>query len=111
MRQVASKLRLDLAQYRELVIFTQLGTELDKTTRAQLARGERMVEILKQSQYEPLSIAKQVMIIFAGTRGHLDDIEIGYIRKFEHELYDHVEKDYPQVLLDIDKKKNWMMIS
>ncbi|MDP3789720.1 MAG: F0F1 ATP synthase subunit alpha [Candidatus Omnitrophota bacterium] len=105
MRQVASKLRLDLAQYRELVIFTQLGTELDKTTRAQLARGERMVEILKQPQYEPLSIAKQVIIIFAGTRGHLDDIDTIHIRKFEHELYDYMEKNMKQVLLDMESKK------
>ena len=69
MRQVAGRLRLDMAQYRELQAFTQFGSDLDKATQARLARGERMVEVLKQAQYQPMDVAEQVMIIFAGTNG------------------------------------------
>jgi len=97
MRQVASRLRLDLAQYRELVAFTQFGTELDKTTQAQLARGERMVEVLKQEQYNPLSVAKQVMIIYCGTRGFLDDIAVDSIKKFEAGFYKFMDAAYPEI--------------
>lgn len=106
MRQVASKLRLDLAQYRELVTFTQFGTDLDKTTRAQLTRGERMVEILKQVQYEPLETARQIIIIYAGTNGHLDDLPVGAVRKFEAHLYKFIEKNYPGILAEIDLKND-----
>ncbi len=106
MRQVASKLRLDLAQYRELVTFTQFGTDLDKTTRAQLTRGERMVEVLKQMQYEPLETAKQVIIIYAGTNGYLDDLPIGAIGKFEHQLYKFIEKKYPEIQKEIESKND-----
>ena len=105
MKQVAGRLRLDLAQYRELVAFTQFGSELDKTTQAQLTRGERMIEILKQGQYEPLSMAKQVMIIYAGTSGHLDDLPVGYIRKFEAGFYKYIEKLHPDLELKIESKK------
>jgi F-type H+-transporting ATPase subunit alpha len=97
MRQVASRLRLDLAQYRELVAFTQFGTELDKTTQAQLARGERMVEVLKQEQYRPLSVAKQVMIIYCGTRGFLDDVAVGSIKRFEAGFYKFMDASYPEI--------------
>ncbi|MDD5561808.1 MAG: F0F1 ATP synthase subunit alpha [Candidatus Omnitrophica bacterium] len=102
MRQVASKLRLDLAQYRELVTFTQFGTDLDKTTRAQLTRGERMVEVLKQVQYEPLETAKQVIIIYAGTNGYLDDLPAGAVKKFEAWLYKFIERKYPQLKEEIE---------
>jgi len=105
MRQVASKLRLDLAQYRELVTFTQFGTELDKTTQSQLTRGERMVEILKQPQYEPLSIAKQVMIIFAGINGFLDDLKVFQVKKFAIGLYGYIDKKYPEIEKEIEDKK------
>ncbi len=105
MKQVAGRLRLDLAQYRELVAFTQFGSELDKSTQAQLTRGERMIEILKQGQYEPLSMAKQVMIIYAGTNGHLDDIPIASIRKFEAGFYKYIEKLHPDLELKIESKK------
>jgi len=104
MRQVASKLRLDLAQYRELVTFTQFGTELDKTTQSQLIRGERMVEILKQPQFEPLSIPRQVMIIFCGSNGYLDDLKISSVKKFERELNTFIDKNYPLVLGEIETK-------
>jgi len=105
MKQVAGRLRLDLAQYRELVAFTQFGSELDKTTQAQLTRGERMVEILKQGQYEPLPIAKQVMIIYAGTKGYLDDLPVNSIRKFESEFYKYMESLHPDIELQIQTKK------
>jgi F-type H+-transporting ATPase subunit alpha len=101
MRQVAGRLRLDLAQYRELVTFTQFGTDLDKTTQAQLARGERMVEIMKQPQYDPLSAAKQVMIIYCGVNGHLDDLAVTSIRRFETEFYKYVDIHYPDIEHDI----------
>ena len=105
MRQVASKLRLDLAQYRELVTFTQFGTELDKTTRAQLARGERIVEILKQAQYEPLTIARQVIEIFTGINGYLDDLKVSSIKEFEIELYKYIQEKYPEIELKIEEAK------
>ena len=76
MRQVAGTLRLDLAQYRELAAFAQFGSDLDKSTQAQLTRGARLVEILKQPQYEPLAVERQVAIIFAGTNGYLDDVAL-----------------------------------
>ena len=101
MRVVASKLRLDLAQYRELVTFTQFGTDLDKTTRAQLTRGERMVEILKQVQFEPLDISKQVISIYTGIKGYLDDLPINVIKKFETELLKFAQKNYPAVYEEI----------
>ena len=97
MKQVAGRLRIDLAQYRELLTFTQFGTELDKSTQAQLTRGARMVEILKQPQYSPLPMAKQVMIIYAGTSGHLDDLPVASILKFETDFYAYMDKEYPQI--------------
>ena len=104
MKQVAGRLRLDLAQYRELVAFTQFGSELDKITQAQLTRGERMVEILKQGQYAPLPVAKQVLIIYAGTNGFLDDLPVSLVRKFEIEFYKYMEKLHPDIELKIEKK-------
>ncbi len=105
MRQVASKLRLDLAQYRELVTFSQFGAEIEKTTQAQLTRGEKMVEILKQDQYSPLTLAKQVMIIYAGIHGVLDDTPVSLIKKFEEEFYRYMGKDYPGIEREIESKK------
>jgi len=105
MRQVASKLRIDLAQYRELVTFTQFGTELDKATQAQLSRGERMIEILKQIQYAPLSVAKQVIIIFAGTNGYLDGVKITCVKRFEAELFAFLGKGYLHFEEELEAKK------
>lgn len=105
MQQVAGKLRLDLAQYRELLTFTQFGAEVDKTTQAQLLRGEKMVEILKQEQYVPLPAARQIMIIYAGTKGYLDDLPVSAIHKFETEFYKYVEKNYPDLEHEINEKK------
>lgn len=97
MRKVAGRLRLDLAQYRELAAFTQFGTELDEATKAQLTRGERTVEILKQGQYVPMPVEKQVMIIYVATHGYLDDLPLDSIKEFEEEFYPFMEKEYPDV--------------
>lgn len=105
MRQVAGSLRLDLAQYRALAAFAQFGSELDKASAAQLMRGSRMVEILKQGQYSPLPVEKQVLIIYAGTNGFLDDLPIEQCRPFEVALYRFVENAHPGILDGIRGKK------
>jgi F-type H+-transporting ATPase subunit alpha len=105
MRQVAGSLRLDLAQYRALAAFAQLGSDLDKASMAQLTRGSRMVEILKQGQYAPVPVEKQVLIIYAGTTGVLDDLPLDQIRAFEEELYRFVENAHPALLTTIKEKK------
>jgi F-type H+/Na+-transporting ATPase subunit alpha len=105
MRQVAGKLRLDLAQYRELAAFAQFGSDLDRATQQQLARGQRMVEILKQGQYAPVAVDRQVAIIFAGTQGLLDDIPVEHIRAFEEFLPPFLERKHPQIMPDIANKK------
>src|SRR5947208_2222488 len=105
MRQVAGTLRLDLAQYRELAAFAQFGSDLDKATQAQLTRGARLVEILKQPQYAPLPVERQVALIYAGTNGYLDTIALGDIRAFETELYKFIESRHSQVFKDIATKK------
>ncbi|MFH0855404.1 MAG: F0F1 ATP synthase subunit alpha [Candidatus Omnitrophota bacterium] len=105
MRQVAAKLRLDLAQYRELVTFTQFGTELDKSTQAQLVRGERVVEILKQDQYNPLPVSKQVMVIYCATRGFLDELPVKLIKKFEGQLLGYIDSRHSEVLSEIESRK------
>jgi F-type H+-transporting ATPase subunit alpha len=105
MRQVAGKLRLDLAQFRELAAFAQFGSDLDRATQMQLARGQRMVEILKQGQYTPLAVEKQVAIIFAGTQGLLDDLPVDAIREFETFFYGALERKQPQIFTEIRDKK------
>ena len=104
-RQVAGSLRLELAQYRELAAFAQFGSELDKATQAQLARGERLTEILKQGQYQPLPVEKQVINIFSGTKGFLDDIPVSEIRHFEAEMYTFFDRYKPGVLKEIREQK------
>jgi F-type H+-transporting ATPase subunit alpha len=106
MRQIAGKLRLDLAQYRELAAFAQFGSDLDKATQQQIARGQRMVEILKQRQYEPLPVEKQIAIIFAGTQGLLDDVPVEAVPAFEEHLYPFLERRHPQLLGEIASKKD-----
>ncbi|WP_024787106.1 MULTISPECIES: F0F1 ATP synthase subunit alpha [unclassified Lebetimonas] len=105
MKQVAGTLRLDLAQYRELEAFAQFASDLDEASRKQLERGQRLVEILKQPANQPLPVEKQVVIIYAGTKGYLDDISVRSIRKFEDELYPFVEAKYPQIFENIRSKK------
>src|SRR5687767_7816758 len=104
MRQVAGTLRLDLAQYRELAAFAQFGSDLDQATQRQLTRGRRLVEILKQPQYQPLPVEKQVAIIYAGTNGYLDKYPVNRLRDYEQQLYDFIEKKHPAVLKDIVSK-------
>src|ERR1700716_1710619 len=105
MKQVAGSLRLDLAQYRELAAFAQFGSDLDKATQAQLARGQRLTEILKQPQYVPMDVEKQVLIIWAATNGFTDDVAIEDIRKFESELLSFMENSHPGVLQELREKK------
>jgi F-type H+-transporting ATPase subunit alpha len=105
MRSVAGSLRLELAQYRELAAFAQFGSDLDKSSQQQLNRGRRLVEILKQGQYQPLPFEKQVLIVFSGTNGFLDDIPVEDVRRFELELYRFVENGHPGILQNIREKK------
>jgi F-type H+-transporting ATPase subunit alpha len=105
MKQVAGQLRLDLAQYRELVTFAQFGTELDKASQAQLDRGERLTEVLKQEQYKPLPVEKQILVIYAGNRGFLDDFTIDRIENYERELFAYFEREHPELLNELAEKK------
>ena len=105
MKQVAGKLRLDLAQYRNLATFAQFGTELDRTSQAQLDRGERMTEVLKQGQYAPLAVEKQVLIIYAGNRGFLDEFPVARLKDYEKRLTEHIEKNHPNLLTRIRERK------
>ena len=105
MRQVAGTLKLELAQYRELAAFAQFGSDLDKATQQQLNRGKRLVELLKQNQFSPLSFSKQILIIFAGTSGALDDMPVEQVRDFEKDLYKYVETANPGLLNTIMEKK------
>ncbi len=105
MKQVAGTLRLDLAQYRELAAFAQFGSDLDKATQQQLRRGERLVEILKQPQYQPLTMEKQVLILYAGTRGLLDELPVNVLQEFERELYGFVENKYPNIMSELKEKE------
>jgi F-type H+-transporting ATPase subunit alpha len=105
MKQVAGSLRLDLAQYREMAAFAQFGSDLDKATQAQLARGSRLVEILKQGQYRPLPVEKQILIIFAGTNGYLEMYPENVLQRYEEGLYNLVEKEQPEILREIREKK------
>jgi len=105
MRQVAGSLKLELAQYRELAAFAQFGSDLDKATQAQLNRGQRLVEILKQPQFQPLNFGRQIAIIFAGTNGYIDDLPIDQVRDFETELYKYLDAINPKLEKSIEEKK------
>ena len=105
MRQVAGSMKLELAQYRELAAFAQFGSDLDKATQNQLNRGQRLVEVLKQKQFSPLPFSKQILIIFAGTNGFLDDLPVDQVRDFEAELYEYVDATNPGLLRTIMEKK------
>jgi F-type H+-transporting ATPase subunit alpha len=105
MKQVAGTLRLELAQYREMAAFAQFGSDLDQATQRQLSRGSRLVELLKQGQYEPLAIEKQVLIIFAGTNGFVDELPVTALKKYEQELYSFVESRHPDIFADLLKKR------
>src|SRR5262249_7072072 len=106
MKQVAGTLRLDLAQFRELQAFAQFGSDLDKATQAQLARGQRLTEILKQPQYQPMEVEKQVLAIWAATNGYVDDVAVEDVRRLESELLRFVENSHPGVLESIREKRS-----
>ena len=106
MKKVAGRLRLDLAQYRELAAFTQFGSELDKATQQQLTRGERMVEILKQDQYQPMPLANQVASIYIGGQGHLDALPRAEVKRFEDAFHQFLDQQYPDVLHEIERTKD-----
>jgi F-type H+-transporting ATPase subunit alpha len=106
MKKVAGPLRLELAQYRELAAFAQFGSDLDKATQARLTRGQRLVEILKQGQYEPMPVEKQVIIIYTATKGFLDDIPVEDVRRFEKEFLSYVESNKPELLEHIRTTKD-----
>jgi F-type H+-transporting ATPase subunit alpha len=106
MKQVAGTLRLDLAQFRELQAFAQFGSDLDKATQAQLARGQRLTEILKQPQYQPMDVEEQVLVIWAATNGYTDDVAIEDVRRFETDLRKFVENSHPGLLAEINQKKS-----
>jgi F-type H+-transporting ATPase subunit alpha len=105
MKQVAGRLRLDMASFRELAAFAQFGSDLDKTTQAQLNRGQHLQEILKQPQYAPISLENQVIIIFAGTRGYTDQVPLEQMRRYELEMLRFMETSNPEIGKDIAEKK------
>jgi F-type H+-transporting ATPase subunit alpha len=105
MKQVAGTLRLELAQYREMAAFAQFGSDLDQATQRQLNRGARLVELLKQGQYEPLPVEKQILIIYAGTNGFVDDLAVTALKRYEQELYSFIESKHPDIFADILKKR------
>jgi F-type H+-transporting ATPase subunit alpha len=106
MKAVAGRLRIDLAQFREMAAFAMFAGDLDRATTAMLAKGERLTEILKQDQYKPLSMEKQVLIIFAATHGYLDDYAVGECRRYERKLHELVESQHPSLLREIAEKKD-----
>ena len=107
MRRVAGRLRLDLAQFRELVTFAQFGTsDLDRATRAQLDRGQRISEVLKQPQYVPVTVEKQVSILYAVINGHLDDVPINHVSQWEQDFHGYLEANHPEILKKIVETKD-----
>jgi len=105
MKQVAGTLRLELAQYREMAAFAQFGSDLDQATQRQLNRGARLVELLKQGQYEPLAVERQILIIYAGTNGFVDELPLAALKKYEQELYSFIESKHPDIFAEILKKR------
>jgi F-type H+/Na+-transporting ATPase subunit alpha len=105
MKQVAGTLRLELAQYREMAAFAQFGSDLDQATQRQLNRGARLVELLKQGQYQPLSVEKQILIIYAGTNGFVDELPLAALKKYEQELHSFIDSKHPDIFADILKKR------
>ncbi|HBL30697.1 MAG TPA: F0F1 ATP synthase subunit alpha, partial [Acidobacteria bacterium] len=106
MKRVSGTLRLDLAAFRDLEAFAQLGTELDPATQRQLDRGQRMVELLKQPQYRPYHVNEQVISIFAGANGFLDDLPVSEVLKFEAALLKHIQGEHPEILEELDRTRD-----
>jgi F-type H+/Na+-transporting ATPase subunit alpha len=105
MKSVAAPLKLDLAQYRSLAAFAQFASDLDKATRDQLTRGEKLSEIVKQPQYQPLAVEKQVAILYAATKGKLDDVPTPRVKEFETSFYRFLETEQPQILDELGKTR------
>ena len=105
MKQVAGRLRLDMAAYRELAAFALMASDLDKATQQQLGRGQRMQEILKQPQYQPMSLVEQVIVMFAGTNGYADQVPVSNMPQWQTDLLKFMESSYPEVGRDIAEKK------
>jgi F-type H+-transporting ATPase subunit alpha len=105
MKQVAGRLRLDMAAYRELAAFALMASDLDKSTQQQLGRGQRMQEILKQPQYQPMSLAEQVILMFAGTNGYADKVPLGKMSEWKSDLLKYMESSYPEIGNVITEKK------
>ena len=105
MKQVAGTLKLDLAQFRELAAFAQFGSDLDKSTQAQLDRGVRLVELLKQPQYQPMSLGQEIVVLFAGTRGFIDKVDVDKVQVYEKQLLSFIESKYSDILKEIEDKK------
>jgi F-type H+/Na+-transporting ATPase subunit alpha len=105
MKKIAGSLKLDLAAYRELEAFAQLGTELDKATQAQLDRGARLVELLKQPQFKPMPMEQEVMVIYAGTKGYLDDVPVNRVQEFQNGFLAYVESSMPDLRRDLAEKR------
>ena len=105
MRKVAGPLRLELAQFREMAAFAQFGSDLDASTKRQLDRGQRLVEVMKQGQFVPQPVEKQIAIIYAATTGHLDPLPAAVVQRYEHELYAFLDAKHPEVLKVLREKK------
>ncbi|MDL2260437.1 F0F1 ATP synthase subunit alpha, partial [Deltaproteobacteria bacterium OttesenSCG-928-K17] len=106
MKKVAGTMRLDLAQFRELESFAQFGSDLDKSTKAQIDRGQRLVELLKQPQYQPMPAEKEVLTLFAGTRGYLDKLSVASVQEYERQMFEFIESKYPEILSEIKEVKD-----
>jgi F-type H+-transporting ATPase subunit alpha len=106
MKKIAGSLRLDLAAYRELEAFAQLGTELDKATQKQLDRGARLVELLKQPQYKPMPVEQEVMVIYAGTQGYMDDVPINRVQEFQNKFLQFIDTSYASLRQGLAEKKD-----
>ena len=106
MNKVAATLRLDLAQFRELESFAQFGSDLDKSTKSQIDRGQRMVELLKQPQYQPMPAEKEVLTLYAGTRGYLDKFPVYSVLDYEKQMFEFVESKYPEILSELKETKD-----
>jgi len=105
MKKVAGPLRLELAQFRDMAAFAQFASDLDASTKRQLDRGERLVEVMKQGQFAPLPVEKQIAIIYAATSGQLDTLPVAAVQRYEHELYNFLDAKHAQVLTDLRDKK------
>ena len=101
MKKVAGSIKLELAQYREMAAFAQFGSDLDASTQQLLNRGAKLTELLKQDQYSPMTVAEQVISVFTGVKGYLDDVELGKIKKFEQDVVEKIKNDKPEIIEEI----------